>query len=261
MLNFKDLKNALIRIELSLEIAKSDLRKSYNRTKIGPFWETISLGILLTVMSIVWSQIIKSDSKFYIIYLVSGVVIWRYISQILNSSTWLFIEKEDIIKYFNIPHSSLALAKVIYAIMIFFHHIPLILIFGVYCKIDFFNTSLFYLFYAFPIYLITSYAIAILVGLIVARFRDCMSLINTVTSVAIFFTPILWTPDKLSGKTLLYVVDFNIFYHYIELIRQPFLGNPPTFGNILITFIFSIFIFFLSLYVLEKFKHKVRYWV
>jgi len=261
MLDIEDLKKALVRFNLSLEIAKADLRKSYNRTVIGPFWETISLGLLLSIMSIVWSQIIKSDDVSYVPYLVIGMVVWRFISQVLNSSSWLFIERDDIIKYFNIPLSSLAITKVIYAIFIFFHHLPLIFIFCFYYKINLIHLNLFYLLYGIVVFIITSYSISLLIGILTLRFRDMISLINTITSVMIFFTPILWSPDKLSGKTKFYVIDFNIIYHYIELIRQPFLGNAPSNLNISVTLVSTLFLLTFALFILNKFKSKIRYWI
>jgi ABC-type polysaccharide/polyol phosphate export permease len=257
---FEDLHNALKRSGLAFELAKTDLIKSYTRTLLGPFWETISLGILLFLMSFLWSKLIKTEGN-YVIYLVTGMIIFRFISQILNSSTWLFIERSDIVKCFNVPHSSLALSKVIYAVFIFFHHFPLIIIFSYIYDNKLINTNLFYLFYSIPIIIITSYSSALIVGMLTARFRDIMSLISTITSVMIFFTPILWSPERLDARTHFFVVDPNIFFHYIEIIRQPLIGNEPSMFSIFITFVFSLLIFMISTFLVKKYEHRIRYWV
>ena len=257
---FKDLQESLSRIGIAIELAKTDIRKSYTRTALGPFWETISLGILLYLMSVLWGKLIEIKEN-YVMYLVTGMIVFRYISLILNSSTWTFIERADIVKYFNIPHSSLALSKVIYASFIFLHHLPLLFIFSFFYQNTIFNFNLIYLLYSVPVILLTSYSTALLVGFLTARFRDIQSLINTITSVMIFFTPILWSPSRLDVKAQLFLVDPNIFYHYIELFRQPFLGNKPELFSIVITLLFTTFIFFFANWILNKFSNKIRYWV
>ena len=257
---FKDLQDSLLRIDIAIELAKTDVRKSYTRTAIGPFWETISLGILLFLMSVLWGKLIEIKEN-YVMYLVTGMIVFRYISLILNSSTWTFIERADIVKYFNIPHSSLALSKVIYASFIFLHHLPLLFVFSFFYGKTIFNFNLIYLLYSIPVILITAYSTALIIGFLTARFRDIQSLINTITSVMIFFTPILWSPSRLDAKAQLYLVDPNIFYHYIELFRQPFLGNKPDTFSILVTLFFTIFIFLFANWILNKFSSKIRYWV
>ena len=257
---FKDLKEAIVRYRLAIELAKTELLKSYTRTLLGPIWETISLGILMFLMAFIWSKLIKTEGN-YVIYLVTGMIVFRYISQILNASTWMFIERADIVKCFNIPYSSYALAKVIYSVFIFFHHLPLIIIFSIFYDNNFLNKNLLYLIYSIPIILITSYSVSILVGMLTARFRDVMSLINTITSVMIFFTPILWSPDQLDSRTQLFVVDPNFFYHFIEIFRQPFLGNAPSTFSIYYTLIFAISIFIVASLMIRKFQYRLKYWI
>jgi lipopolysaccharide transport system permease protein len=257
---FKDLLRAIKRFDLSVELAKTELRKSYARTLLGPFWETISLGLLLFLMSFLWSKLIQTEAN-YVVYLVNGMIIFRYISLILNSSTWLFIERADIIKSFNVPYSSFALSKVIYAIFIFFHHFPLLVIFSVFYDNNFLSFNLIYLLFSIPIILITSYSMSLIVGILTARFRDLQSLINTVTSIMIFFTPILWTIENLDGRTQLFIVDPNILYHFIEIFRQPLLGKSPSLFSILATSIYTLLIFFISSYLVKKYELKIKYWI
>ena len=83
----QDLISAFKMNELSLSLAWTEVRLKYTRTKIGPFWETISLAILLFTLSILWSKLWKIELSDYLPHLVSGMIIWRFMS---NYSRWMF---------------------------------------------------------------------------------------------------------------------------------------------------------------------------
>ena len=54
-----------------------------------------------------------------------------------------------------------------------------------------------------------------------------------------------------------FVVMPNLIYHYIEIFRQPMLGNAPSELNILITLVTTLILLFLSMFVLNKYKRKL----
>ena len=58
-----------------------------------------------------------------------------------------------------------------------------------------------------------------------------------------------------------FVVMPNLIYHYIEIFRQPMLGNAPSELNILITLVTTLILLFLSIFVLNKYKKKIIYWL
>src|SRR5262249_49163450 len=67
--------------------------------------------------------------------------------------------------------------------------------------------------------------ISMLVAVISARFRDIPQAVQSVTQAAAIMTPVFWLPDR-TRAAYHWILDFNPFYHLLEAVRAPLLGNP-----------------------------------
>src|SRR5690606_25007200 len=77
--------------------------------------------------------------------------------------------------------------------------------------------------------LVNGMAASLYLGMISARFRDIPPLIISFVKIVFFVTPIFWTPDLRQGRT--FVLDINPFYHLVEIVRAPMLGQVPATGS------------------------------
>lgn len=256
-----DLKNSLKQLELVIFFSHSNLKSQYNRTIIGPWWETISLSILLLFLSIIWSRVIKEDLNSYLPYLVSSLITWRFISIMTSQSCMIYLNSGELIKSFKINYSVPAFVQVYDKCLIFFHHLPIILFFNFIFDVDYLGLPLLTLIYSIPLILITSYSICIILGFLNTKFRDLQSFVSMTMSIALFFTPVLWKAESIGAKTMFYVVNPNIFYHYLEIIRKPLIGEFPGNLSILLTTLVTLFLFFTSQFVLKKYSTKVPFWL
>jgi lipopolysaccharide transport system permease protein len=82
---------------------------------------------------------------------------------------------------------------------------------------------------------------------------------ETFIQVAFFFTPILWNPSLL--KEYRFLIDFNIFYHWIEAIRIPVLQLHFDFIHLGISILSALVLFILSMICLGTQKNKVTFWL
>ena len=74
--------------------------------------------------------------------------------------------------------------------------------------------------------LLNGAAVTLLIGMVSARFRDIPQLINSIVQIVFFVTPIMWKPELL--RTRSYIAEFNPFYHLVEIVRAPLLGQMPS---------------------------------
>jgi ABC-type polysaccharide/polyol phosphate export permease len=65
--------------------------------------------------------------------------------------------------------------------------------------------------------------LSMMVGIASARFRDIPQIVGSVMQFAFLFTPVFWRPD--SRASLRAVLDLNPFYHLLETVRAPLLGQ------------------------------------
>jgi lipopolysaccharide transport system permease protein len=256
-----DLKRSLKQFQLINYFSITDLKSQYQRTLIGPWWETISLAIFLLFLSIIWSRVVQEDLNTYLPYLVSSLIIWRFISILVGQGTMIFLNSSELIKSFKINLSTLAAIKVYDKCLIFLHHLPIIIFFNLYFEVDILNKSFLLLFYTVPIFLITCYSVCIILAFLNTRFRDLQSFISMTMSVMMFFTPILWKADSIGPKANFFIVQPNILYHYLEIIRMPMNGQNPQLLSIILTTIFTFTSFIASQYIIKKYSSRVPIWL
>jgi ABC-type polysaccharide/polyol phosphate export permease len=68
-------------------------------------------------------------------------------------------------------------------------------------------------------------------------------------------------PDQLGEKGMMFVVNPNVIYHYIEIIRAPFMGYSPSMLNYIVTFMFMLILLLLSNFLYKKYNSRIPYWI
>ena len=75
------------------ELSKFDYLLRFRRTKLGPFWNILTIFITVLLMSLVWSIIFKIDIKEYIPRLMFGFTAFIFISNTITLSVDLISDK------------------------------------------------------------------------------------------------------------------------------------------------------------------------
>ena len=85
-----DVLSSLRKISLPIYLARSDIRQRYRRSVLGPFWITISTGVMIATIGIIFGTLFKSPMNEFLPFLTIGVVIWGYISTAIGEGTNVF---------------------------------------------------------------------------------------------------------------------------------------------------------------------------
>ena len=107
--------------------------------------------------------------------------------------------------------------------------------------------------------LATSVWVALLLGTICARFRDVPQIAASLMQVAFFLTPIIWQPEQIGDRLIF--VQINPFFHFIELIRAPLLGNTVTALTWAVTLAITLGGWLGTLLFYRLFRARIAYWV
>jgi len=237
-----------------------DVRRRYVRSLIGPFWITVSLGILVLTLSVVWTNLWKVNLKDYVPFVSAGVICWAMISTILTDSCALFVTAEPLIRSMKFPYSILSLALVWKHLVFFFHnlliYVLVILFFGVPVNA--------YSMLAIPGLLfvwLNGWWLSTLLGLLGARFRDVQQLVLPVLQIVFFVTPIFWPAEQMSARASPYLVDMNLVFHFIEVVRMPMLGRPPALVNWAVVICCTVAGWLVTLWFFGRFRRRLPYWL
>ena len=236
-----------------------ETRRRYRRTVFGPFWTTIGLAIFVTTLGLVWANLWHRDPKVYLPFLTSGMVCWILFSTICTDACVTFILAEKLLRQLRISYTLLACANVWRNTVYFLHNLTIFILVGLYAGIAVTWATLLAL-PGFALLLLNMIWITILLGALCARYRDVQQLVTTLMQIALFLTPIFWSPDQLTGRAAI-LAKLNPVYYLIELVREPLLGRAPTPAHWLIVVCMTIIGWAVVLKMLTRFRPRIVYWI
>jgi ABC-2 type transport system permease protein/lipopolysaccharide transport system permease protein len=97
------------------------------------------------------------------------------------------------------------------------------------------------------------------IGIVSARFRDIPQLIASIVQILFFLTPIFWKPESL--RAYAYVTDFNPFFHLLEIVRAPLLGNFPTTANYFAVLLLTLINVAVASAFFSRYRARIAYWI
>jgi lipopolysaccharide transport system permease protein len=112
-----------------------DIRQRYRRSVLGPIWITLSMGILVGTLGVIYGRVFNTELKDYLPFLCLGFIVWGFISSSANECCTAFTASAGIIKQSK-GAFSIHVLRVVWRNFIVFAHtfvifVPVAIIFGV----------------------------------------------------------------------------------------------------------------------------------
>lgn len=102
---------------------------------------------------------------------------------------------------------------------------------------------------------------SLLLGIICTRFRDLGQIVNSVLQIFFYITPIIWLPSLLPERTSLMILEPNLFYHLLQIVRAPLMGELPSYLSWIISVISAIIGWILTLALFNRYRSRIAYWL
>ncbi len=256
----KDIFATFSRLQLVAILGWQDIRQRYRRSAIGPFWLSISMAVMIGTMGLVFGQIFKAPMSEYLPFITVSIILWGFISAVITEGCTSFIAAEGIIKQLPIPLFVHVLRVVWRNIIILCHNLvilPLIYIF--FSKTV--TATAFISLVGFLVVVINLAWGALLLAVLSSRYRDLPQMISSTLQIAFYLTPIMWMPSLLPTNVGLNLLSFNPFFHLIEIVRAPILGNLPTLENWSVALVLAIGGWLITIWIYGRFKRRIVYWI
>lgn len=251
---------AIKRSSLIATLGWHDIRGRYRRSALGPFWLTISMGVMIASIGLVFGQIFKTPMSDYLPFLAAGIILWAFITGTITEGCTGFIDAEGIIKQLPIPLFVHILRVLWRNALILAHNIlilPLVLlVMGKGLSVA--------AFWAIPGVLLVMLClswIAFLFAILCARYRDLPQIVGSVLQVSFYLTPIIWMPSLLPDRVGVVFLELNPFYHLLALIRGPLLGQVPNLTNWIVVASITLFGWLFTVFVFSRLHKRVAYWL
>jgi homopolymeric O-antigen transport system permease protein len=201
-----------------------DIRQRYRRSVLGPFWITLSMGIFIVLLGVIYSRLFHTDITTYIPFLAAGFTVWGLIAQTTTESCMAFNEGGRIIKQIKLPYSVYILRVVWRNFIVFLHTVVIFIPVAIFFKVVPSLATLYVLPGLFLVCVNVTW-VATTLAILSTRYRDMPPIINTGVQIMMFATPIMWPVSQLNGATI--IADINPLYHLLEIVRAPMLGTAP----------------------------------
>jgi ABC-type polysaccharide/polyol phosphate export permease len=253
-----DIQTALSSPHVWLALGWHDIKQRYRRSVIGPFWFTISTLLMVGALGFVYSTLLNQNIREFLPYLGVGLVVWGYVSSVINEGCSAFIAGSFMIKQARIPLTVHAARVVWRNIVILMHSLPVVLVlmlfFGKYPSWE----TLMVLPGLFLIFL-QGIWVVIVCAIVCTRFRDVVPIVQNAVTVSFFITPVLWPASQLGDR--IWIAEYNPLYHTIEVVRAPLMGGDLHW----LSWAWSIALLVVGLasaqFLMMRCRDRVSYWI
>jgi lipopolysaccharide transport system permease protein len=254
----RDIIDGLANIRLWSMLGWRDIKQRYRRSTLGPLWVTISMALMISGLGAVYGVIFKTPLATYLPFLAAGLITWEFVSRCINEGCLAFLQLEGLIKQIRLP-MTIHVASTIWKNAIVLVHnaivyIVVALIFGVNP-----GWEVLWIFPGFLLLFLNLTWIILLLAILCTRFRDVPQLVQAVVNIIFFVTPVFWSPTLMPDRAIL--VQANVFYHMIDVIRSPLLGVSPDPTSWVFLIAMLIIGWGSTFLLFTKFRRRITYWL
>jgi len=247
-------------IQLAFTLGWQDVKQSYRRSSLGPFWLTLGMAVQVLALGLVFGLIFESPLDEFLPFIGTSLILWGFINSSVLDGSMTFISSEAILRQLPVPHYVHVLRSVWKNLLMLMHNIVILpVVFLVFLKSPNWNILLF-----LPGFLVVSaflISATYFLAFLTTRFRDMQQIIASIMTVVFYVTPIIWQPSLIPGGTAHLLLGLNPFYHFLQIIRLPILGQAPTFENWALATVITVLTGLVAYLTSKKFKNRLVYWV
>ena len=253
-----DLNESLHRWRLWTLLGWLEIRQRYARSRVGPFWLTISMGVVIGSIGLVYGTLFNQQLSDYLPYLAVSLVIWNLFTSTIQEGSNAYINNSAYIRQVATPKFIYILQVSWRNILIFLHNSAIIVILLLCFGVKRWSTLWLFLPGLVILQLNATWAAA-LSGLLSARYRDFPQIVASLMQVAFYITPIMYREESLTRYAL--IVQLNPLAYLIDIVRLPLLGETPSAVIWLFCLAIAAIGWCVTLMMTNRYLNRIAYWV
>ncbi|WP_249869265.1 ABC transporter permease [Oceanobacillus saliphilus] len=252
----------LKRKDLLFYLVKSGLKAEHRNSYLGYFWWLLDPLLNVLVYYFLVVIVLERGGENYPLFLVVGLVVWRWISTSISSSSRSILRYSSIINQVYLPKSLFPLSFTLTQLFNFsFGLIVIALFLVIYGVMP--DWHIVYLPLIIFIQLIAHLALGLFLAYITIFVRDIENLLTYVTRIFFYASPIIWEGARLLRSERLpdwlkVLVEYNPVAILVTSYRDILIDHQtPNMMALLVIFIISVALGIFMLYYYSKNEHKI----
>ncbi|MCM3128235.1 ABC transporter permease [Paenibacillus provencensis] len=233
------------------ELIKKDYKFKYRRSRLGVLWSLLNPLLMITVLSIVFSTLFKHDIPHYILYLLTGKLIFDFFSESTSTAMRAINGNASLIRKIYVPKYIFPMSKTFFSLINLFFTLIILFVIMLFSNIEWSWEML-----LFPLPLIYVFIFSLGGGLFLSAyavyFKDLNHLYGVVLTAWMYLTPIIYPVEIIPDKFRM-IMDYNPLYYYVSLFRDIiYYGNASDFNTHAICIVISLLSLLIGLFVFRK---------
>src|SRR5271154_1518051 len=123
-----DVREGLRLWRLAWSLGWLDIRLRYRGSMLGPFWLTISTGVMVGSLGFLYSALFHMSLHEYLPFLALSQVLWGFLATLVGESCSAFTESEVVIRSVRMPFFLFSLRILVRNVLVLGHNICVIVV-------------------------------------------------------------------------------------------------------------------------------------
>lgn len=251
--------------ELWWQLGIQDIKQRYRRSVLGPLWITIATGVMALALGLLYSLLFGIPVAEFLPHVTVGLIMWGFISGCIKEGSDIFIDNEGLIK--QLPSAlSVHVYRLVWRQTLFLAHN---LVIWVLLIIIFPRNLGWEILLAIPgmaLLVLNGVWVSMFFGIIATRYRDVSPLLESLTQLLFYVTPIVWMTSTLHQQgggvsSRAKIAELNPLFHYLEVVRAPMIGQPVAAYHWWVVLACTVVGLVIALLAMRQWRFRVSYWV
>lgn len=255
-----DLLEAFRRRDVAFVFGWQDIAQRYRRSKVGAFWLTINMAILVASLGLIFGTLFDAPMAEFLPFIGAGLIIWGFLATTLSEGCASFIHAEQMILHARLPLFTHVLRLWWRNSIILAHNlviIPAVLL----CFGKFWGPEIVLFPISYALVSLILLPVSLILAVFCTRYRDMPQVVQNILQVLFYATPLLWMPHTLPERVGTAFLDYNPFYHLLSIMRGPLIGEFPSFTNWAVSITLAILAWLAAMCFFGRYRHRIAYWL
>ena len=208
------------------QLVSRDFNIKYKRSVLGALWSFVNPLLTMCVQYVVFSTLFKMDIPNYPVYLLSGIVLFNFFTEATNMALYAITGNASLITKVYVPKYIYPVSKVLSTgINLLISLLPLLCM----CLATGIRVTKAWLLLPFALFCLVVFCIGMgfLLSAVMVFFRDMQFILNVLTMVWTYATPVFY-PETILSEEMRMTLEWNPMYQYITFLRTVILeGISP----------------------------------
>ena len=211
------------------ELVRTDFKLRYQGSMLGYAWSLLRPLLIFLILYLVFVQFLKIGKGFphFPVYLLLGIVIWNFFSEMTNQSLGSIVGRGSLIRKIRIPRWIIILSSSVSALINLLLNLVVVAVFAVVNHVELMGSIV-----LLPLILLEVYIFALGLSLFLSalyvKYRDVSYIWEVILQAGFYVTPIIYPLSLITNETLQKLILLNPMAQTIQGARYSAVTHETT---------------------------------